>query len=122
MNIGVLLDIEEFDKVLDKKNAAFIDNEIRRIKELDTAVFENIQYSKGTPQVGGSLVLRHFTEVLNSISDKELNLQQKEKKEVALDLIGKIEKVRIVDPRVLMKIYYLHKYKQPKIQDFINTN
>ncbi len=82
-------------------------------------MLSNMVYPENDPHMKGSLVMKHYKDMLAAIPDSQLGKEVQEIKAEALEIADVIEKMKITDPRVLLKIYDVHKYQLPTIKDFI---
>lgn len=103
----------------DAQRATSIEDVISESKNLDLDTLGDMKYDEDDPMAKGSVTLQKLKEDLNKIDDKKLSLVGIERKKQIIKDIDIIEKIRIIDPRVLLKIFETYKYKQPTLSDFI---
>ena len=111
------IDVDEILENLDKADS--IENMMGAVRGFDPDVLNVVNYDENDPKAKGSVTLQKLREDLNEIDSKELTLVGVERKKQILKNIDLIEKIKITDPKVLLKIFNSLKYKQPVLSDFI---
>jgi len=116
-------DEDDFTTITDEGKMEYLQKESAKIKSLSDEYIEMIVRSKDNVLPGSAqqmVILKKYQDILeNEINSKELDRRGLEMKEESLRKIKLLEKIRIVDPRVLLKIFNMYKYPQPTLKDFI---
>eukprot|EP00826_Nyctotherus_ovalis_P042154 TRINITY_DN4307_c0_g1_i2.p2 TRINITY_DN4307_c0_g1~~TRINITY_DN4307_c0_g1_i2.p2 ORF type:complete len:153 (-),score=60.88 TRINITY_DN4307_c0_g1_i2:34-492(-) len=116
----LLLQEIKVDEILDDmQRASSIEDVISESKGFDLETLSDMKFEEDDPMAKGSVTLQKLKETLSKIDDKKLSLVGIERKKQIIRDIDIIEKIKIVDPRVLLKIFETYKYKQPVLNDFI---
>ena len=118
--MGALLEAETVESIMaDEDKISSLESQILKAKGVAPNVIESMSFHEADPHARVTLVMRKLEGILKGINDKDLSIEGKERKEAALHSIKKIDGIKILDPRVLLKIYDMNKYKQPTLKDFI---
>ncbi len=120
IDVEELLDADTLEDLLeDEEKMKSVDQHINKARALPDSLINTMSYPEDDPQARGTVTMKRYKEILESIDDKTLSKKGKEQKEAALKEIEQIGKVKIIDPRVLLRIFETYKYHQPALKDFI---